>query len=483
MISRLPCGIAFLLTSLLANSPVVANECGSLKMLASAKLMLQGKYRPLVPVTVNGSPKQFLVDTGGIYTTITPREATALNLNIQYDATPLFNTSGRSSEGYAKVDSFELGGMTAKDVYLRVLPSDIDADGAIGPDVMKHNDVEMDFAGKKMNYFLPDHCPGKVIYWSHNDAAQIPIVLADKRWIKVPVTLDGKSFVAIIDTGATSTTISTETAQEAFGLTPGSPGVEPAGNVNGDPNLASYYHTFSALTLDGITIKNLRMVIMPDKMTDANKPRYSFYQWGNRIYSQKRMEAPELVLGMDVLKHLHLYFAFDEHNLYVTSAEVPSIDVAEPVSAIPKTSPVPKISSAVVAALREARIAYDKKDYPATLTAIAKAKEVPDLQPIDVVTINRYLMTVHVGMKDIAAADVDAEAVADADPNLISDTDKPKVFKAALQLTLNVKHYDKAAKYARFYQTINPPASDLPLIRAALILGAKYARESAEPSK
>ena len=62
---------------------------------------------------------------------------------------------------------------------------------------------EMDFAGQKMNYFLPDHCFGKVVYWPHGDVAQISINLADQAWIKVPVTIDGKSFLAIIDTGAT----------------------------------------------------------------------------------------------------------------------------------------------------------------------------------------------------------------------------------------------------------------------------------------
>jgi hypothetical protein len=155
-----------------------------------------------------------------------------------------------------------------------------------------------------LNYFLPDHCPGKVIYWPHNDAAQVPIVLADKRWIKVPVTLDGKSFLAVIDTGASATIITTNEAQESFGLTSASPGMEPAGNVNGDPNLASYYHTFSALTLDGITIKNPRMIVMPDKMTDEKAPRVRYFQSGNMLYSQKRREAPELTLGMDVLKYL-----------------------------------------------------------------------------------------------------------------------------------------------------------------------------------
>ena len=454
MTIRSLCGIVLLLASLATNSSVAAKECGPLKLLASAKLELQGKYRPSIPVTVNGSPKRFLLDTGGIYTQLTPRAASDLNLTIQSNATPIFNASGNLSKGFAKVDTFELGGMSSSNVYLRISPSNFDADGLIAPDLLNHYDVEMDFAGQKLNYFLSDHCPGKVIYWPHTDAAKVSITLADKRWIKVPVTLDGKEFLAIIDTGATSTTISTKTALDSFGLAPGSPGMEPAGNINGDSNLASYFHTFSALTLDGITIKNLRMIVMPDRMTgaDAGLPK---------PYPGARLEMPELILGMDVLKHLHLYFAFDEHNLYVTSADVPSIEAAS----APKG---PKLSPAVAAALREARSAFEKKDYSAALVAISKANATADLQPFDLLMIHRFALSVHVNMKDLATADVDAEAAADIEPDVIPDTDKARVYKAALQLALHAEHYDKAAKYAKFYQAANPPASDQALIRAAL---------------
>jgi predicted aspartyl protease len=456
MTIRSLCGIALLLASLSTSSSAIAKECGPLKLLASAKLELQGKYRPSIPVTVNGSPKRFLLDTGGIYTQLTPRAASELNLTIQSNATPIFNASGNLSQGFAKVDTFALGGMSSSNVYLRISPSNFDADGLIAPDLLNRYDVEMDFAGQKLNYFLSDHCPGKVIYWPHTDAAKVSITLADKRWIKVPVTLDGKEFLAIIDTGATSTTISTQTALDSFGLAPGSPGMEPAGNVNGDSNLASYFHTFSALTLDGITIKNLRMVVMPDKITNADAGLPKPYRG-----VQKRMEMPELILGMDVLKHLHLYFAFDEHNLYVTSADVPSIEAAS----APKG---PKLSPAAAAALREARSAFEKKDYPAALVAISKANATADLQPFDVLMIHRFALSVHVSMKDLAAADVDAEAAADSEPDVIPDTDKARVYKAALQLALHAEHYDKAAKYAKFYQAANPPASDQALIRAAL---------------
>jgi hypothetical protein len=276
------------------------------------------------------------------------------------------------------------------------------------------------------------------------------------------VTLDGQSLLAIIDTGATYTTITSKLAQESFGLTPSSPGMEPAGNVNGDPKLFSYSHTFSSLALDGITIKNLRIIVMPDRVTDEKSPRYRYYLSGGKLYSQKRLELPELILGMDVLKHLRLYFAFDEHNLYATPADLPPVTVSDTAAKTPKLSPE------VTAALREAQAAFRKKDYPAAQAAVSKARAVTELQPFDVYTIHRFALSIDVALKDLAAADVEAEAAADSDSSLIAARDRAMVFKAALQLALNSRHYDKAVGYAKLYQATNPPASDQALISAAL---------------
>ena len=135
----------------------------------------------------------------------------------------------------------------------------------------------------------------------------------------------------------------------------------------------------------------------------------------------------------------------------------------------------PKLTSAVQKALSEAQTANNKKDYPAALAAIDKAKAVDSRTAADNVMINRFSMAVHIGMSDYAGADVDAEAAADAalgDPTATNDA--ATVFKPALQLALNAKHYDKAAKYAKAYQATNPPAADMPLIAQAYYLGGDY---------
>jgi hypothetical protein len=143
----------------------------------------------------------------------------------------------------------------------------------------------------------------------------------------------------------------------------------------------------------------------------------------------------------------------------------------------------PKITSGVAKHLQEAQTANNKKDFPAALAAVDEAKKVIDRTPYDDLMINRFSMSIHVGMQDMAAADVDAEAAADIDPAAIPDSEKAAVYKPALQLALNAKHYDKAAKYAKLYQATNPPAADMPLISQALYLGGDYAGATALAQK
>jgi hypothetical protein len=143
----------------------------------------------------------------------------------------------------------------------------------------------------------------------------------------------------------------------------------------------------------------------------------------------------------------------------------------------------PKISSGVAKNLQAAQTANNKKDFPAALAAVEEAKKVSGRTPYDDLMINRFAMSIHVGMQDMAAADADAEAAADTDPANIPDSEKAAVYKPALQLALNAKHYDKAAKYAKLYQATNPPAADQTLITQALYLGGDYAGATALAQK
>jgi hypothetical protein len=145
----------------------------------------------------------------------------------------------------------------------------------------------------------------------------------------------------------------------------------------------------------------------------------------------------------------------------------------------------PKLTSGVAKALTDAQKAGNAKDYPTALAAIEKAKTVSGLTPQDTLMINRFAMGIHIGMNDLAAADVDAEAAAETDPAVIPDADKSAVYGPAMKLALNAKHYDKAMKYAKLYMAATPPptGADLATATQALYLGGDYAGATAIAQK
>ncbi len=88
----------------------------------------------------------------------------------------------------------------------------------------------------------------------------------NKSQIFVPVTLDGKQFMAMIDTGATRSNMSAKTAKYVFGgITPdGSGPTSPLGSIDGDPDHIAFMHAFSSLTFGGVTVNNPQIEIVPD---------------------------------------------------------------------------------------------------------------------------------------------------------------------------------------------------------------------------
>jgi hypothetical protein len=97
--------------------------------------------------------------------------------------------------------------------------------------------------------------------------------------------------------------MSLEWAESLFDLKEDSPGMKRLG-AEGSQN-PSYRYPFKMLALDGVTISNPDIVLVPDKVSGRHHCRFC---------------GPDLILGMGVLRQLHLYIAYKEKRLYVTAA-------------------------------------------------------------------------------------------------------------------------------------------------------------------
>ena len=80
--------------------------------------------------------------------------------------------------------------------------------------------------------FLPDHCPGQVVYWTH-EFVPIPIRLMNGGHIILPVTLNGVETHAMLDTGAGSTFVSKQLARSKLDIDPVASGDQPDGYAIG----------------------------------------------------------------------------------------------------------------------------------------------------------------------------------------------------------------------------------------------------------
>jgi hypothetical protein len=175
-------------------------------------------------------------------------------------------------------------------------------------------DYELDFAHNKFNLFSSTHCAGNVVYWA-DKAAAIPYTL-DKLGLPIfPIELDGKKVSAALRLGAAGTQLKTDVSKTLYGFDERSLGIRHDTSASG--KAVNHYRAMK-MTLPGLSVTNADVQLVPGLAKSCNLatsgPEHS-------VNYQNCFGSPPLTLGLDVLRHLRLYFATEEHIVYVTEAE------------------------------------------------------------------------------------------------------------------------------------------------------------------
>lgn len=308
---------------------------------------VRGTNLVTVPVTINGTPRQFLLDIGTRPTKISQATVAALGLpeaarvtenieggrvrsDLSFGSAPLQATvrqagAGANPETFGarvRLGSFTIGDATAKNMVLSIardseLAKDAPYDGLLSNDFFKQYDVEIDFGTNRMTWLTPTQCtdPLQVIYWTHDGVATVPMIV-ESGLLKVPVTIEGHSIVAVIDTSSEHTVMRRDIAEQLMGFKADTPDMMPAGDAKDGMGQTVYRHVFPKISFIGagtVTAGNIPVLIAANNVTGSDKEKI--------LGSQARSadaRIPDLVLGMDVLHHLHIYAVFGQHRLYVT---------------------------------------------------------------------------------------------------------------------------------------------------------------------
>jgi len=290
-------------------------QCG-LKRYASLDMQEDQAGRVMVEVMVNHTPRWVLVDTGGATSEISEDVLNALQIK-QYPLAAgmhVYTSNGSEITHWATVPNFEIGLAHFADRKFLTLPSSDSGaghqmEGLLAPDLLSKFDLDFDFQNKKLNLFSQDHCEGKVVYWAQSYAA-MPFEMSEEGHIKVDLTLDGKSVSGILDTGASVTTLLAPAAHALFGISKDGPG------VTGEPD--SLHVQLHQLSVGGVSVQNPQIYLMDDGADHAyrNEMGMSLQELG--VPSSL---MPKMILGMNILRRLHLYVAYQEHKIYVTAAD------------------------------------------------------------------------------------------------------------------------------------------------------------------
>ena len=303
-------------------APSLAGECAPPRLENTVKMSLGDQGLMVVPITLDGLEKKFLFDTGGANNYVSGAVAQELKLP-QFASLPLLDMRGNRSDSAVFIKDVTLGTAKTSFVRFQVAPN-LAFDGILSARTIGANrlsfandDLDMDFGAMTLNFFSADHCEGgSVVYWPHQVLAVVP-VSALRGHIELPVTLDGHMLTAAIDTGAPWTILNLARAKEKLGFSPEVQGA-PGGSKD-DPANQVYFRRYSALSLEGVTIANPLIIVRPVQFGGKDDPTLlaSRAQHASDFANQ---HAPDIIIGMEILRHLHIYYAAREQKLYVTPA-------------------------------------------------------------------------------------------------------------------------------------------------------------------
>ena len=320
----------------LAIIPARAAEClSSLRMVATVDTETDSKGGMLLPGNFGGVRKLLLVDTGGFFHELRSSVIKELGLPTRENRKVMVvDVLGGATALVARAPSFSIGAMSSTPVDFVVITNDSllgnpAIAGVFFPGVYyRVLDVDLDFPGHKFNLLSQDHCPGAVVYWPNTGGAVIPIRF-DGVHIVLPVKVDGYDLRATLDSGASETVMYTRVARD-LGVDVDKGQATETGQLGANVNVRTYEHRFRLESIEGITVNNPMFSLIPDLNTHMQEGPSIAGGNETRLGTPHTRTGDDMLIGMSILRHLHVYIATKEQKLYITAGDAPAAPVSQP---------------------------------------------------------------------------------------------------------------------------------------------------------
>jgi tetratricopeptide (TPR) repeat protein len=328
--------------------------------------------RALMPVKLNGTDSQLIVDSGTFYSILSPAAAMALNLKLSPPSVMLSMQGVNGAFGFsvATISDFVLDNIPLTGKWQFVVGGTDVGDGAaglLGSNILGIADIEYDLSNGVIRLMKPTDCGSRPLaYWAL--AAQLPIETMPIEYtgrfgwrVAGTAVLNGHKIRVLFDTGSPTSVLTLAAAKRA-GVTPRSPGVVPAG-VDlglGRGSYPTWVGPFASFKMGGEETRNTRL-------------RFGDLTLGDE----------DMLLGMDFFLSHRIYVANSQHKLYFTYNGGPVFNLAALRS---QSSPSPSLdessqphSAADFAARGSALVA--RRDFEHGIADLTQAAQLDPSQP------------------------------------------------------------------------------------------------------
>jgi len=307
----------------LALSAARADETCRLLRMAELDIVTTSDGRITVPATIDGHPVRLLLDTAAPFSGVSPQWAAQNGEKAQtLSGNAVILRGGYRLNNFIQVASFQLGKLSTHKMSFSLYPQDYlpDVAGTLGADVLGGFDVDIDPASGRVNLFRRNGCGENVLYWDAEAvsgarlkdnktgmlASQIFLEEIGDRRLLFDTVLDGKHVLAALDTGLPDTIMNLDRAREIFGWGRNAP---PLKVISKD----SYRYPFALLTFEGVEVPQPAIILVPE----------------SRIGLGVRPQGEALIMGMNMLRKLHIYISYGQRKVYFTGPP-PSVSADPP---------------------------------------------------------------------------------------------------------------------------------------------------------
>jgi tetratricopeptide (TPR) repeat protein/predicted aspartyl protease len=328
--------------------------------------------QPLVTVKLNGMDARLLVDTGSVFTLVSPEAAkrAGLIIGMAPDRLWLQGIGGSVRPGLAMVKEFGIGSQTIKRVEVLVYGDRLSrngVDGILGQNFLHLGDLELDLANGVARLFKTSGCEhANLAYWSNaSQVMELDIRSTDNGATQIiaDAQVNGNDIHVMFDSGASTSSLTLHAAEHA-GITPASPGVTPGGIQSGVGNASrdSWIAPFKSFKLASEEISNTHL-----RIADLGE----------------LPQGADMLLGADFLLSHHIFIAYRLRRLFYTynGGKVFDLSIrgpaqaaaAPPISSAPAAPAIPVSAQDAADIDRRAAALVARNDLPAAIAEFGRA--------------------------------------------------------------------------------------------------------------